>query len=154
MIYAIPARGDNIDNHWMRAEEIAVVDSMTMQITRLPLAKNGEATCKSKSALLAALKEFDVSRVYVRNIGQCALGKLLKANIEVMQLDSKTNITNATSAQGKLLTEAEQGRVPPKHQGKSGHSCSGHSCSGHHHAPSLAPATQTKSGKIKGFLPF
>ncbi|CAH0535409.1 hypothetical protein VST7929_02982 [Vibrio stylophorae] len=155
MIVAMPIQGDMIANHFMRAPEIAVlqgqVNAKQQTITRLTHAQNGEMNCAGKKKLIEALKAQGVQRLYVRNIGQRALGKLLAAGIEVVQVAQKVPYWGLLETTFVPFQDASEGRIPKKHQ--AGHS----SCGGCHHdskpAPSLLSAplstNQTKLSHAK-----
>ncbi|MFQ1941718.1 NifB/NifX family molybdenum-iron cluster-binding protein [Aeromonas veronii] len=142
--------------HFTRAEQLQILNPEGNVIATLanPAAAEG---CHGKQALLDALAHHQVGQVVVRNIGERMLGRLLAANIRVLQCRSARLPLPALLAPANLqpLTEASQGRPSHRHQSKSairaiqpvgaGHShchggcnsSSGHCCaSGDHQADS------------------
>lgn len=105
--------------HFTRAEQLQILNPEGNVIATLanPAAAEG---CHGKQALLDALAHYQVGQVVVRNIGERMLGRLLAANIRVLQCRSARLPLPALLAPANLqsLTEASQGRPSRRHQGK------------------------------------
>lgn len=144
MIYAIPHSRNCVANHFMKAANFSFYDEDNSLIHNMHNpAGAGNSSCQDKKALISAIQNMNTDAIIVRNIGERALGKLLKAGIRVYQLDSQTPVTEALSGPMTELTQASQGRPSRKHDKKGG--CSGgcgsdhgaaHQCCGskHQHA--------------------
>ncbi len=106
--------------HFTRAEQLQILSPEGSIITTLanPAAAEG---CHGKQALLDALAHHQVGQVVVRNIGERILGRLLAANIRVLQCRSARLPLPALLAPAnlQLLTDASQGRPSRRHQSKS-----------------------------------
>ncbi len=106
--------------HFTRAEQLQILSPEGNVITTLanPAAAEG---CHGKQGLLDALAHHQVGQVVVRNIGERMLGRLLAANIRVLQCRSTRLPLPALLAPANLqpLTEASQGRPSRRHQSKS-----------------------------------
>lgn len=106
--------------HFTRAEQLQILNPEGNVIATLanPAAAEG---CHGKQALLDALTHHQVGQVVVRNIGERMLGRLLAANIRVLQCRSARLPLPALLAPANLqpLTEASQGRPSRRHQSKS-----------------------------------
>ncbi|MCF3099464.1 hypothetical protein EHZ86_19880 [Aeromonas australiensis] len=106
--------------HFTRAEQLQILNPEGNVIATLtnPAAAEG---CHGKQALLNALAHHQVGQVVVRNIGERMLGRLLAANIRVLQCRSARLPLPALLAPANLqpLTEASQGRPSRRHQSKS-----------------------------------
>ena len=106
--------------HFTRAEQLQILNPEGNVIATLanPAAAEG---CHGKQALLDALAHHQVGQVVVRNIGERMLGRLLAANIRVLQCRSTRLPLPALLAPANLqpLTEASQGRPSRRHQSKS-----------------------------------
>ncbi|MGL6004899.1 NifB/NifX family molybdenum-iron cluster-binding protein [Aeromonas sobria] len=106
--------------HFTRAEQLQILSPEGSIITTLanPAAAEG---CHGKQALLDALAHHQVGQVVVRNIGERMLGRLLAANIRVLQCRSARLPLPALLAPAnlQLLTDASQGRPSRRHQSKS-----------------------------------
>ncbi|WP_279460497.1 NifB/NifX family molybdenum-iron cluster-binding protein [Aeromonas veronii] len=106
--------------HFTRAEQLQILNPEGNVIATLvnPAAAEG---CHGKQALLDALAHHQVGQVVVRNIGERMLGRLLAANIRVLQCRSARLPLPALLAPANLqpLTEASQGRPSHRHQSKS-----------------------------------
>ena len=105
--------------HFTRAEQLQILNPEGNVIATLtnPAAAEG---CHGKQALLDALAHHQVGQVVVRNIGERMLGRLLAANIRVLQCRSARLPLPALLAPTNLqpLTEASQGRPSRRHQSK------------------------------------
>lgn len=105
--------------HFTRAEQLQILNPEGNVIATLanPAAAEG---CHGKQALLDALAHYQVGQVVVRNIGERMLGRLLAANIRVLQCRSARLPLPALLAPTNLqpLTEASQGRPSRRHQSK------------------------------------
>lgn len=105
--------------HFSRAEQLQILSPEGSVIATLanPAATEG---CHGKQALLDALAHHQVGQVVVRNIGERMLGRLLAANIRVLQCRSARLPLPALLAPANLqpLTEASQGRPSHRHQSK------------------------------------
>lgn len=105
--------------HFTRAEQLQILNPEGNVIATLtnPAAAEG---CHGKQALLDALAHHQVGQVVVRNIGERMLGRLLAANIRVLQCRSARLPLPALLAPANLqpLTEASQGRPSRRHQSK------------------------------------
>ena len=106
--------------HFTRAEQLQILNPEGNVIATLanPAAAEG---CHGKQALLDVLAHHQVGQVVVRNIGERMLGRLLAANIRVLQCRSARLPLPALLAPANLqpLTEASQGRPSRRHQSKS-----------------------------------
>lgn len=106
--------------HFTRAEQLQILSPEGSVIATLanPAAAEG---CHGKQGLLDALAHHQVGQVVVRNIGERMLGRLLAANIRVLQCRSTRLPLPALLAPANLqpLTEASQGRPSRRHQSKS-----------------------------------
>jgi predicted Fe-Mo cluster-binding NifX family protein len=106
--------------HFTRAEQLQILSPEGSIITTLanPAAAEG---CHGKQELLDALAHHQVGQVVVRNIGERMLGRLLAANIRVLQCSSARLPLPALLAPAnlQLLTDASQGRPSRRHQSKS-----------------------------------
>ena len=106
--------------HFTRAEQLQILSPEGSVIATLanPAAAEG---CHGKQGLLDALAHHQVGQVVVRNIGERMLGRLLAANIRVLQCRSARLPLPALLAPANLrpLTEASQGRPSRRHQSKS-----------------------------------
>ncbi|ELM3617081.1 hypothetical protein RYR54_002750 [Aeromonas sobria] len=106
--------------HFTRAEQLQILSPEGRVIATLtnPAAAEG---CHGKQGLLDALAHHQVSQVVVRNIGERMLGRLLAANIRVLQCRSARLPLPALLAPAnlQLLTDASQGRPSRRHQSKS-----------------------------------
>ncbi|HEH9431453.1 TPA: hypothetical protein SIA29_002291 [Aeromonas sobria] len=106
--------------HFTRAEQLQILSPEGNVIITLanPAAAEG---CHGKQELLDALAHYQVGQVVVRNIGERMLGRLLAANIRVLQCHSARLPLPALLAPAnlQLLTEASQGRPSRRHQSKS-----------------------------------
>lgn len=106
--------------HFTRAEQLQILSPGGSIITTLanPAAAEG---CHGKQELLDALAHHQVGQVVVRNIGERMLGRLLAANIRVLQCRSARLPLPALLAPAnlQLLTDASQGRPSRRHQSKS-----------------------------------
>ncbi|WP_323887368.1 NifB/NifX family molybdenum-iron cluster-binding protein [Aeromonas veronii] len=104
--------------HFTRAEQLQILNPEGNVIATLvnPAAAEG---CHGKQALLDALAHHQVGQVVVRNIGERMLGRLLAANIRVLQCRSARLPLPTLLAPANLqpLTEASQGR-PSRRQSK------------------------------------
>ncbi|MFB2709751.1 NifB/NifX family molybdenum-iron cluster-binding protein [Aeromonas veronii] len=104
--------------HFTRAEQLQILNPEGNVIATLanPAAAEG---CHGKQALLDALAHHQVGQVVVRNIGERMLGRLLAANIRVLQCRSARLPLPALLAPTNLqpLTETSQGR-PSRRQSK------------------------------------
>ena len=105
--------------HFTRAEQLQILSPEGNVITTLanPAAAEG---CHGKQGLLDALAHHQVGQVVVRNIGERMLGRLLAANIRVLQCSSARLPLPALLAPANLqpLTESSQGRPSRRHQSK------------------------------------
>lgn len=105
--------------HFTRAEQLQILNPEGNVIATLanPAAAEG---CHGKQALLDALAHHQVGQVVVRNIGERMLGRLLAANIRVLQCRSARLPLPALLAPANLqpLTDASQGRPSRRHQSK------------------------------------
>ncbi|WP_068976679.1 MULTISPECIES: NifB/NifX family molybdenum-iron cluster-binding protein [Aeromonas] len=105
--------------HFTRAEQLQILSPEGSVIATLanPAAAEG---CHGKQALLDALAHYQVGQVVVRNIGERMLGRLLAANIRVLQCRSARLPLPALLAPAnlQLLTDASQGRPSRRHQSK------------------------------------
>lgn len=105
--------------HFTRAEQLQILNPEGNVIATLvnPAAAEGG---HGKQALLDALAHYQVGQVVVRNIGEQMLGRLLAANIRVLQCRSARLPLPTLLAPANLhsLTEASQGRPSRRHQGK------------------------------------
>ncbi|MFQ1592445.1 NifB/NifX family molybdenum-iron cluster-binding protein [Aeromonas veronii] len=105
--------------HFTRAEQLQILNPEGNVIATLanPAAAEG---CHGKQALLDALTHHQVGQVVVRNIGERMLGRLLAANIRVLQCRSARLPLPALLAPANLqpLTEASQGRPSRRYQSK------------------------------------
>ncbi|WP_042009742.1 NifB/NifX family molybdenum-iron cluster-binding protein [Aeromonas fluvialis] len=105
--------------HFTRAEQLQILSPEGRVIATLtnPAAAEG---CHGKQGLLDALAHHQVGQVVVRNIGERMLGRLLAANIRVLQCRSARLPLPALLAPANLqpLTEASQGRPSRHHQSK------------------------------------
>lgn len=105
--------------HFTRAEQLQILNPKGNVIATLanPAAAEG---CHGKQALLDVLAHHQVGQVVVRNIGERMLGRLLAANIRVLQCRSARLPLPALLAPANLqpLTEASQGRPSRRHQSK------------------------------------
>ncbi|MFM5512720.1 NifB/NifX family molybdenum-iron cluster-binding protein [Aeromonas veronii] len=105
--------------HFTRAEQLQILNPEGNVIATLanPAAAEG---CHGKQVLLDALAHYQVGQVVVRNIGERMLGRLLAANIRVLQCRSARLPLPTLLAPANLhsLTEASQGRPSRRHQGK------------------------------------
>lgn len=106
--------------HFTRAEQLQILNPEGNVIATLPNPAASEG-CHGKQALLDALAHHQVGQVVVRNIGERMLGRLLAANIRVLQCRSARLPLPALRAPTNLqpLTEASQGRPSRRHQSKS-----------------------------------
>ncbi|MEH8223484.1 NifB/NifX family molybdenum-iron cluster-binding protein [Aeromonas veronii] len=106
--------------HFTRAEQLQILNPEGNVIATLPNPAVAEG-CHGKQALLDALAHHQVGQVVVRNIGERMLGRLLAANIRVLQCRSARLPLPALLAPANLqpLTEASQGRPSRRHQSKS-----------------------------------
>lgn len=106
--------------HFTRAEQLQILTPEGNVIATLanPAAAEG---CHGKQELLDALAHHQVGQVVVRNIGERMLGRLLAANIRVLQCRSARLPLPALLAPAnlQLLTDASQGRPSRRHQSKS-----------------------------------
>lgn len=106
--------------HFTRAEQLQILSPEGNVIATLanPAAAEG---CHGKQGLLDALAHHQVGQVVVRNIGERMLGRLLAANIRVLQCRSARLPLPAQLAPAnlQLLTDASQGRPSRRHQSKS-----------------------------------
>lgn len=106
--------------HFARADQLQILSPEGNMIATLanPAAAKG---CSGKQGLLDALAHHRVGQVIVRNIGERMLGRLLAANIRVLQCRSARLPLPALLAPANLqpLTEASQGRPSRCHQRKS-----------------------------------
>lgn len=105
--------------HFTRAEQLQILNPEGNVIATLanPAAAEG---CHGKQGLLDALAHHQVGQVVVRNIGERMLGRLLAADIRVLQCRSTRLPLPALLAPANLqpLTEASQGRPSRRHQSK------------------------------------
>lgn len=106
--------------HFTRAEQLQILSPEGNVIITLanPAAAEG---CHGKQGLLDALAHHQVGQVVVRNIGERMLGRLLAANIRVLQCRSARLPLPALLAPAnlQLLTDSSQGRPSRRHQSKS-----------------------------------
>ncbi|EKP0260179.1 hypothetical protein JFQ93_001426 [Aeromonas sobria] len=106
--------------HFTRAEQLQILSPEGNVIITLanPAAAEG---CHGKQGLLDALAHHQVGQVVVRNIGERMLGRLLAANIRVLQCRAARLPLPALLAPAnlQLLTDASQGRPSRRHQSKS-----------------------------------
>lgn len=132
MIYAIPHSRNCVANHFMKAKKFAFLneDNLLIEDIVSPSA-GGDSSCSDKKETITLIENMKTDAVIVHNIGERALGKLLKSGIRVFRVEQQTPVTAATSSSMTELTESSQGRPSNNHLKKGG--CSGHSgsCSGH-----------------------
>ncbi|MGY3854267.1 NifB/NifX family molybdenum-iron cluster-binding protein [Aeromonas aquatilis] len=106
--------------HFTRAEQLQILSPEGNVIATManPAAAEG---CHGKQALLDSLAHHQVGQVVVRNIGERMLGRLLAANIRVLQCRSARLPLPTLLAPANLqpLTEVSQGRPSRRHQSKS-----------------------------------
>ncbi|WP_236320358.1 NifB/NifX family molybdenum-iron cluster-binding protein [Aeromonas veronii] len=146
--------------HFTRAEQLQILNPEGNVIATLtnPAAAEG---CHGKQALLDALAHYQVGQVVVRNIGERMLGRLLAANIRVLQCRSARLPLPALLAPANLqpLTEASQGRPSRRHQSKATIRAIQPVGAGHSHANchggcnSGANISLPRNGKIKRCAP-
>ncbi|ATL93212.1 hypothetical protein CK911_10570 [Aeromonas sp. CU5] len=105
--------------HFTRAEQLQILSPEGSIITTLANPATAEG-CHGKQGLLDALAHHQVGQVVVRNIGERMLGRLLAANIRVLQCRSARLPLPALLAPAnlQLLTDASQGRPSRRHQSK------------------------------------
>lgn len=115
MITAVPVSAGQISPHFSRADTIVLLTETGQVIEHFPNPVTS-GQCMSKDALSVMLQSKHVSRVLVRNIGQCMLEKLLLQSFDVYQVPRGFVLT-----QGALddlsrfvkLECAQQGKVSP-----------------------------------------
>ncbi|MDV7105284.1 NifB/NifX family molybdenum-iron cluster-binding protein [Vibrio sp. TH_r3] len=149
MIYAIPHSRDCVANHFMKAKQFVFLNEQSQFIKNIdnPAAEAG-CSCHEKKATISRLKEMQTDAIIVRNIGERALGKLLKSGIRVFKLTQKTSISMALNSPMIELTSASSGRPSQNHLKKG--KCSGHSggCCGQHEKK------ETLMGSISSLSPL
>ncbi|OLQ75491.1 hypothetical protein BIT28_22925 [Photobacterium proteolyticum] len=120
MITAIPMNDDHIASHFSKAEHFLFINEQGVEVSRHENPALA-AHCAGKKALLKLLLQHHAERVVVRNIGQKMLGKLLSHQLSVTQTDSgrrsAQELVSSETAGLFSLTEADQGRPSPNHNG-------------------------------------
>ncbi|RWX56064.1 NifB/NifX family molybdenum-iron cluster-binding protein [Photobacterium chitinilyticum] len=120
MITAIPMNENHIANHFSKAEHFLFINEQGVEISRYPNPVQG-AHYAGKKELLKLLLEQQAKRIVVRNIGQQMLGKLLSHQLAVVQTDSgrrsAVELVNSEAVGLVSLTDPEQGRPSPNHDG-------------------------------------
>lgn len=120
MITAIPMNENHIANHFSKAEHFLFINEQGVEISRHANPVQG-AHCAGKKELLKLLLEQQAKRIVVRNIGRQMLGKLLSHQLAVVQTDSgrrsAVELVNSEAVGLVALTDPEQGRPSPNHDG-------------------------------------
>ncbi|MDO6762399.1 NifB/NifX family molybdenum-iron cluster-binding protein [Agarivorans sp. 1_MG-2023] len=112
MIYAVANDQALVANHFSKAEQFSFFTHNNSLIANWENpAANAEASCIDKSAIITQLQTMKTEVVIVRNIGERALAKLLKAGIKVFQVGHKTEVKAATTSDLLELHHPSQGRA-------------------------------------------
>lgn len=121
MITAIPMSRDKIASHFSKADSFVFIDQQGTQLAQLPN-PGLQAGCAAKAEILTLLRQQQVERVIVRNIGERLLSRLLNAELSVFQIGSSHWDSPQFLADAPRyllpLTAAEQGRPSIKYQQK------------------------------------
>lgn len=82
MLTAIPMHGNRIAGHLARAPQVAIFDQRGCEIARYDNPAAAEH-CAGKKQLLALLRQHQVQRLVVRNVGQHMAQRLLAMGLEI-----------------------------------------------------------------------
>ncbi|ACY84483.1 NifB/NifX family molybdenum-iron cluster-binding protein [Edwardsiella piscicida] len=147
MLTAIPMHGNRIAGHLARAPQVAIFDQRGCEIARYDNPAAAEH-CAGKKQLLALLRQHQVQRLVVRNVGQHMAQRLLAMGLEIRL--TKGGDLQSAYCQDRCplpaLTDPAQARPPRKaHDGA--HGCGG----GCHHGaepatPSLLQPRHSQNG--------
>lgn len=121
MITAIPMTGDKVANHFSKAATFQFIDEHGTLVSESanPALAQG---CAAKANIIQLLKQQQVQRVIVRNIGERLLARLLQAQLAVFQIGSSRWDSPEFLADAPRyllpLTGPEQGRPSTNFQRK------------------------------------
>ncbi|WP_447722973.1 NifB/NifX family molybdenum-iron cluster-binding protein [Edwardsiella tarda] len=123
MLTAIPMHGARIAGHLARAPQLAFFNANGEEVARYANPAASEQ-CSGKKQLLALLRQGQIRRLVVRNVGQHMAQRLLALGIEIRlayggewQADYCQEECNLAQ-----LTDASQAR-PPRKPHHAGHAC-------------------------------
>ncbi|UCQ59077.1 hypothetical protein DCF40_08240 [Edwardsiella piscicida] len=122
MLTAIPMHGNRIAGHLARAPQVAIFDQRGCEIARYDNPAAAEH-CAGKKQLLALLRQHQVQRLVVRNVGQHMAQRLLAMGLEIRL--TKGGDLQSAYCQDRCplpaLTDPAQARPPRKaHDGAHG----------------------------------
>ena len=122
MISAIPMKNDRISNHFKKSELFALFDDSGNKVDELTIFALNETdktdTCCGHTDMAALLQLHHVDLVFIRNIGQKSLAKLLDAGLKVFQVSKNFSGLPADPKELIPFTHASQGRPSVKHERK------------------------------------
>ncbi|WP_024873329.1 NifB/NifX family molybdenum-iron cluster-binding protein [Tolumonas lignilytica] len=121
MITAIPMNEDRIANHFSKADHFVFVNENGDVLSRM-VNPALNANCSGKNALLTLLQAENTQQIFVRNIGERILGKLLENQFAVFQVNSnRQNISELVTADTNnfmQMTSPSQGRPSTNYEAK------------------------------------